>query len=362
MGHWFERLYSGLSKSQVNISKAMGTKEFEYRAAQLSKMGITKDNYYVGTRDGAIPERFFDNIDAVYISSPNSLHFTQTMQSLRKGKYAIVEKALATNERDFRNVLRYIAKSGIEKRVYLHLHYMHKQLVLAMPGILAGLTKEYGRIRSASGTFFEKISESDKRRKWLFSMSEGGLFMDWIHPYEVLFYGALAKQVKLDKANLFIMDKDFGSDASGIETVSSIKGKYFASGAMGSMRIAKGAKESIKSVVFGFDDGIRAEFIFLSSEEEFGTGKRGTFRLLQNKAGKEIGIRKYEASGPDTSEIFAKDIESLCCDGPNPGLSMDEIKKLYGPQWEFQRITNGVTPESGIEEVESFVRRGEQHI
>lgn len=42
-----------------------------------------------------------DNIDAVYIASPNSLHFEQAMLMVKNGKHVIVEKPMVTSEEQF---------------------------------------------------------------------------------------------------------------------------------------------------------------------------------------------------------------------------------------------------------------------
>ena len=42
-----------------------------------------------------------DNIDAVYIASPNSLHFEQALLMVQNGKHVIVEKPVVINEEQF---------------------------------------------------------------------------------------------------------------------------------------------------------------------------------------------------------------------------------------------------------------------
>ncbi|MEE0945430.1 MAG: Gfo/Idh/MocA family oxidoreductase [Acutalibacteraceae bacterium] len=42
-----------------------------------------------------------ENIDAVYIASPNSCHFEQSMKMVRAGKHIIVEKPIVTTEEEF---------------------------------------------------------------------------------------------------------------------------------------------------------------------------------------------------------------------------------------------------------------------
>lgn len=208
---WFDRLSAGLSGSNIRISKAMGMKSFAERAERLAGLGIGSDSYYRGAHDGSIPKAFFDGLDAVYISSPNSMHYRQAMQTLEHGKYAIVEKTLATNEREFNSLIDRVSADGLDRLLYLHLHYIHKQMTLAMDGILSRATSEYGAVTGMAATFLEEYRESDRHRKWLFSMAEGGIFMDWIHPYEVVFNGAMAESAKLVDAQLFALNSGYGT-------------------------------------------------------------------------------------------------------------------------------------------------------
>jgi hypothetical protein len=358
LGHWFERLSEGLSGSAISVTKAMGRKSFEERAERLAALGVTKSNYYTGFPDGTIPEDFFHDVEAVYVSSPNSLHYRQTIQTLEKSKYAIVEKTLATNEHDFNEIINFIRKNDYERMLYLHLHYLHKQLTLNMSGILADAVKDYGKVKGVSATFLEGYKEADKRRQWIFSMEEGGIFMDWMHPYEVLFYGSKAESAKLLDASLFVMNKDYGEKyPSGVEALSEVNGEYFEKDASAEIRIGKGSTEDVKRARFYFDDNISAEFNFLNSEEEFGSDKRGSWRLVRKKEGKTEVLKSDEPKGPDTSEIFASEIIELC-NGKKVGLTVDEIKKLYGPQWDFQRLIGDKTPIADHEKVKEFIKKG----
>lgn len=352
LGHWFDRLSAGLSSSSIRISKAMGMKSFSERAGRLAELGIGEESYYRGDADGSIPQAFFEGIDAVYISSPNSLHYRQAMQALEHGKYAIVEKTLATNERDFDSMLDYMARNSLDRLMYLHLHYIHKQLTLAMDGILSRATREYGAATGVAATFLEEYRESDRHRKWLFSMGEGGIFMDWIHPYEVLFNGARADSAKLEGVRLYSLHSGYGTgDPSGAEATVRVSGRHFAKGATAMVRVGKGSGTQMKRVRFHFENGERLDFDFLNNEQEFNGARRGSWRLADG-AGRVL--MSGEPSGPDSSELFARDIVELC-NGRNRGLTADEIRRLYAPQWDYQRLAKGRSVESDAASVRRFI-------
>ncbi|MBL4828555.1 MAG: Gfo/Idh/MocA family oxidoreductase [Aliivibrio sp.] len=54
-----------------------------------------------------------DVIDAVYIASPNSLHYQQTIQLLKAGKHVICEKPLGSNLTEVEEMYRVAQESGV---------------------------------------------------------------------------------------------------------------------------------------------------------------------------------------------------------------------------------------------------------
>jgi predicted dehydrogenase len=344
LGHWFQRLAVGLSGSEIAITKAVGKKPYLERKAQLNALGIAESNYYISLPDGSIPDAFFEDIDVVYISSPNKFHYTQAVQALNNGKFAIIEKTLATNEDDFNKIIDFIVKNGHQRKTYLHLHYLHKQLTLKMDAILSRLVNQYGKVQKVSATFVESCNEEDKHRLWVLSMEEGGIFMDWIHPFEILFYGAMADSVKLSDADMLIINREYSDeDPSAVDAMAKANGKYFEKDADVSIKVGKGAKEDMKCVRFCFKDDVFAEFNYIHSYLEFGSQNRGSWRLVNNKDDKMEILESESPTGPNTSEIFAKEIVAFC-DGEKVGMPIGEIRRLFQPQWDFQRLMEGKRP------------------
>lgn len=64
------------------------------------------------------------NVEAVYIASPNSLHFEQSMQMLKAGKHVICEKPLASNTQQ----VELLFKTALENNVILFEAYMTSHL------------------------------------------------------------------------------------------------------------------------------------------------------------------------------------------------------------------------------------------
>lgn len=59
-------------------------------------------------------EAFFSSdIDAVYIASPNSCHYSQTMAALDHGKHVLCEKPIATDSRDLSEMIAKAKEKGV---------------------------------------------------------------------------------------------------------------------------------------------------------------------------------------------------------------------------------------------------------
>ena len=127
----------------------------------------------------------------------------------------------------------------------MHLHYAHKLLTMQLPELLKRLTKEYGKIAHTSGTFFENEAQDPARRRlWLLEMKNGGLFMDWIHPFEIYYKGALAEKMDLVEIKTYSSSMDIVTEnPTGIYAKVNLSGIFFADGAYAEIRIAKYIKD-----------------------------------------------------------------------------------------------------------------------
>ncbi len=355
-GHWFERLYAGMTKTeQIRLVKVAGVSKLERKADRLKLVGISKDNYYKMDPDAPLPKEFLDGLDIVHISDPNKYHARQTIQSLEEGKITITEKTLGVNKEEFYSVVRYIKENKLENKVYLHLHYLHKLLTVELENIIKRFEEEHGKIVGVSATFFESVREEDKRRStWLFSMESGGLFMDWIHPFEILYRGAGASSVKLEGIDLYAINGDYDiENPTGIEARVAIEGRHFAEGAVGSIRIAKGALIDKKAVRFYLESGAHIELDYIDSDREATTGMRGCWTLAKDG----VDIITECPRGPDTSEFLIEDILKLSRGEP-AGFGIDYMEKIFETQWQYQDIYKEKEFISSKEGVAGFIESG----
>ena len=343
LGHWFEMIHRGMSKNgELTLSKVVGTRKFQEKADELLKLNISQENYFtVGEDPFVIPTGFFKDLDVIQISNPNEFHSYQTRQGLENGKYVITEKTLATNKKDFDELIRFVKENGYQDKIYLHLHYLHKLLTLNLPSMLSKIVPEHGKINRFSATFFEESNEADRMRSsWIFSLDNGGIFMDWIHPYEILFFGAKAEKVSLSKVNNFIVNPEYDNqNPTGVEAFVTAQGENFTDAANGVIRISKGLphEAGLKRFIFSFESGAKLYLNFVGSQIEFNSDSRGSWQLVNEDPNQckilDSGIPK----GPATSELLVEDIIRLC-KGAGPSIKVDDIVKIFGLQWEYQEM------------------------
>lgn len=360
IGHWFFRLREGMVNTDeiqlLNVASAGG---LERHRDHLLRLGVPESNYYQISGHDPIPDRFFDGVDIVHISDPNEFHALQTLQSLRNGKIAIIEKTIGINREEFENVLNYIIANNIESRSYLHLHYAHKLLTMQLPELLKKFTKDYGKIKSTSATFFEKeLPDTRKRRLWLFEPKNGGLFMDWIHPFETYYKGALAERMDLMDFDSYVLNSEYSTvNPTGIHAKVALAGMFFAENAMSDIRIAVGLKEGAetKSMRFIFEQGQCLDLSFVNSEIEYTTSNRGSWALHERPGGRII--ESDSPTGPTASDVLINDILELCS-GRNPGFTSKDIKLIYEPQWRYQEMSRAKKLIADPEKVKEFINEG----
>jgi hypothetical protein len=295
----------------------------------------------------------------VHISDPNEFHAQQTLQALFKGKIALTEKTLGVNRQEFQKVLDYAEWNGLQSKLYLHLHYAHKLLTLGLPELLKRFTKEYGSVVATSCTFFEAENpNSDRRRLWLFELKNGGLFMDWIHPFEIYYKGGLVERFDLKEIKPYGVNQDYDTvNPTGIYAKVELSGTFFRPGTTAQIRIAIGLKSrgQKKCMRFVFEKGQCLELEFVNSEAEYLSDKRGVW-ILKDKVGGEI-IASDSPTGPTPSDILVNDILELCR-GRNPGFTADDMRAIFEPQWRYQEMLPGAKLVMDGAEVDKFVEDG----
>lgn len=156
-----------------------------------------------------------NEIDAVYIASPNSLHYEHSRLMISHGKHVICEKPLCAQADKVRELQQLAAKHGV---IYLEaIMYMH----LPQRKILEKALTEVGRITMAKIDFCQRSSKLDSYLAGslpnIFNpQCETGGLMD-LGVYCV--YPALSLFGKPESYHIQILPLDSGVDGSGIITM-----------------------------------------------------------------------------------------------------------------------------------------------
>ncbi|AQP53121.1 oxidoreductase [Vagococcus penaei] len=159
-------------------------------------------------------EAFFQSseIDVVYIASPNSLHYEQAKKAMEAGKNVIVEKPIASNSRELKELINL----SEDKEVFMfeaarHLHEVNFQTVKKL------LAEDKSKIIGANLTFMKYSSRYDAYLEGtnpnIFSATySGGALMD-LGVY--LIYAAVDWFGRPDEVVYFDRKLDTGVDVMG---------------------------------------------------------------------------------------------------------------------------------------------------
>lgn len=156
-----------------------------------------------------------DGLDAVYIASPNALHFEHCKLFLEQGKHVICEKPLSAQAEKVAVLQEIAARNQV---VYLEaIMFMH----LPQRKLLETELEKLGDIRFAKIDFCQRSSKLDAYLKGrlpnIFNPSlETGAFMDLgiYCVYPALYFFGLPQSVSADAIFL-----DSGADAAGVLTL-----------------------------------------------------------------------------------------------------------------------------------------------
>lgn len=100
-----------------------------------------------------------DEVDAVYVSSPNGLHAEQALAMIAGGKHVLVEKSLAANEREARRVFAAARERGV-----VAMEAMRNLHVPTFAAIERVTASELGAVRLATLRFSKVTSRMARLR------------------------------------------------------------------------------------------------------------------------------------------------------------------------------------------------------
>jgi predicted dehydrogenase len=113
------------------------------------------------------------DIDAVYIITPNALHKDMALRMARAGKHVIVEKPMALNAKDAREMVDACKRAGVQLLVGYRMHFEPKTLEI----IRMRKAGEFGQVKFFQGLCGFRIGDP---KQWRLnkSLAGGGSMMD----------------------------------------------------------------------------------------------------------------------------------------------------------------------------------------
>ena len=136
-----------------------------------SKYGISKENCYSYETMDAIKNN--PNIDAVYITTPNSLHHPQTLKVAAAGKHVICEKPMAINAKEGAEMIAACKAANVKLLIGYRMHLEPKTLEI----IRMRKDGELGKILFFQGLCGFRIGDP---KQWRLNkqLAGGGSMMD----------------------------------------------------------------------------------------------------------------------------------------------------------------------------------------
>jgi predicted dehydrogenase len=121
LGSYAERV----GKAMMDCKRAKITGLISGTPEKLQKFGsiygVDASSQYSYENAGSIKDN--REIDAVYITTPNSLHCPQTIQMAEAGKHVICEKPMATNAKDAEKMIDACQQNGVKLLIGYRMHF-----------------------------------------------------------------------------------------------------------------------------------------------------------------------------------------------------------------------------------------------
>jgi len=153
---------------------------FDVRSAALEKFSAELGGRAYDHFDDLLLD---PNVDAVYIASPHELHAPQTIAATTAGKHVLVEKPMATNSADCREMVRAAAAAGVVLVVGPS-HGFDPPVQRAADLIRSGT---YGQIRLVNALNFTDFVYRPRRPEELDPSKGGGvIYSQGSHQFDVV--------------------------------------------------------------------------------------------------------------------------------------------------------------------------------
>ena len=228
----------------VNSMKSEHTRLYGAASRDINKAKTFSDKYDIkncfDTYESMCKS---DEIDAVYISTPNNMHYGNCMTALSNGKHVLCEKPFATDSKKAEEIYKYAEEKGLfimEGLWIFHLPLLKKAAELIKNGVIG----EVKYIRADYGF----TAQGQRRERKFLSELGGGALLD-VGIYNIGFvkmmYGSDPSELKTS-----CILNEYGTDSFG-SVLAEYPGEKFAS-----MTSAIGIKTETEGVIYGTEGRI----------------------------------------------------------------------------------------------------------
>lgn len=217
---------------------ACGSRDMEHAKAFAEEFSIPKfyDSYEALVMD--------EEVDAVYIATPNSMHLDNIKMCIEAGKHVLCEKPITTNAKDAEEAFAFAKEKGVflMEAFWISMLPMHQKIVQM---IADGVIGEVKHIRADYGY----TVQGERRSRKLDSTLGGGALLD-IGIYNI---GFVSMILGYEPEDIYSKARktEFGTDD--FETM--IFG--YENGTTAAMTVAVGIKIKKEGIIYGTKGSIR---------------------------------------------------------------------------------------------------------
>lgn len=329
LGYWPTQ-FEDVADGDLTFVRGADVVPYSDKSDVLDRLDIEREEYtnLTNSPHGQIRADFFDDIDAIQIASPISVHEPQTLQTIREsgdGTVVAVDKAYGPDLSSFHAVEAY--SEATDTTVYPQLHYIRKQPTIRMESVLPEAVEEHGRITRVEASFVEERCEEDRDRTWLLEPEQGGIVMDWIHPIETLVYASDASFEEVHGTEGFLVEPSYSDQhPTAVKASLTVDGEHF-DDALYKGIVGKGFKEggTHKAMSITFEDGTLLHANYECGSVERSEGGAGS--LLREDPEGEV-IDRERLSGATPYEMMVEDLVDAIETGSRP-LDASDQEEMY---------------------------------
>ena len=289
---------------------ACGSRNIEHAKAFAQEFSIPKfyDSYEALVQD--------DDVDAIYIATPNSMHFENMKMCIEAGKHILCEKPMTTNAEDAKKIFELAKEKGIFLMEAFWISMLPMHLKIAQI-ISDGVIGEVKHIRADFG-----FTVQGERRNRKFDASLGGGALLDIGIYNIGFV-AMTLGYHPIKIQSKVHMSEFGTDD--FETMIF----EYENGATASMTVSIGMKIEKEGVIYGTKGSIRLPD-FQQAEKMYVDFYNGTVEEINMP----VDINGFEYQIREAIKCIESGKVSSSIQTPQNTISVMEIMDSIREQWE----------------------------